>query len=217
MSPPPDPGAEAAARGRLGSLLGLLVGNALSLVWAMLDEWSPAPILWVYLGHTLVAVAATGLRIRWMGAYTLESLSRREGQRLPEPTPELKDNMITIYLVVSVAALYFYGAAFIEYGVARVDSPWMVLGILANIALFAWVHPRPSRPDPREPLKSEPAQDPIGLMLLTSSRFVVPHLALLAIPAGSLALVAWLLLMKSGVDLALFFFEVVLPASRRRA
>ncbi len=180
-------------------ILWLLAANLATMVMALAQGWSLAPLMWVYWCQSVIIGVFNWLRIRRLKQFSVTGL-KINGKRIEEPTPAIKRWMTNFFamhfgffhLVYLLFLLSFLGEIPME----------VVLGAMVGVLLFGINHAASYRQHLRQDAASTPG---IGSMCFLPYARVVPMHLVIFIAAiygleSAMALFVFLLL-KTLIDL----------------
>ena len=123
---------------RDASLYAILLGNAFTLFAAMSNGWSATPVVLVYWVQTATLAAIQLVRMARLKEFSTESFKRPKGAPAPEPTEQLKGQMMGFFLL-------FHGGwhagylALIRQNMEPLDSRDLP-GVIASGIVFGLAH-----------------------------------------------------------------------------
>lgn len=188
-------------------ILWLLAANLATMLMALSQGWSLAPLMWVYWGQSLIIGIFNWLRIRHLKQFSVTGL-KINGKRIEEPTPAIKRWMTNFFamhfgffhLVYLIFLLVFLGEIPME----------TVLAAMVGVLLFGINHAASYRHHLRQDAASTPG---IASMCFLPYVRVLPMHLVIFIAAiygleSAMALFVFLLL-KTLIDLIMHSMGVI--------
>ncbi len=188
-------------------ILWLLAANLATMIMALAQGWSLAPLMWVYWCQSVIIGVCNWLRIRRLKQFSVTGL-KVNGKRIEEPTPAIKRWMSNFFAM----HFGFFHLVYLLFLLSFLDEIPMevVLAAMAGVLSFGINHAASYRQHLRQDAPSTPGI--ASMCFLPYARVVPMHLVIFMAaiygPESVMALFVFLLL-KTLIDLIMHAVGVI--------